>query len=172
MRTWAPQPAPGRGRPRTSHRVHVRVIRPTCRPSGQRASSRTRMRTGPMRGHTGPGGAIRLISTPPDPRTPTPHHIPPQHTIESASDENPRASAQVDTINDDDVTTPINDRTDRPSLPQRLTTPTKRTPPTRHIHPTAPTEQPGQELNTTRGRRVHFVQRRDTAGLTPPALTT
>ena len=75
IRTSTPQHAPGRGRPRTSHRAnvrdvrpacrssgpragcqaHVQVIRPACRSSGPRAPSRTRVRMGrPMRGHVDP----------------------------------------------------------------------------------------------------------------------
>ena len=62
MRTWAPQHAPGRGCPRTSHRVHVRVERPMCRSSGQRASERARVRMGgPMRGRVGPGVLAALL---------------------------------------------------------------------------------------------------------------
>ena len=88
------------------------------------------------------------------------------------SDENHSATAQVDTIDDDDVMNLIDDRAERPSLPQRLTTPTKRAAPTRQIHLTATAKEPGQELIKMLGRGVYFVQRRDFAGFTPPALTT
>ena len=44
IRTSTPQHAPGRGRPRTSHRAHVQVIRPTCRSSGPRAGHRAHVR--------------------------------------------------------------------------------------------------------------------------------
>ena len=40
MRTSTPQHARGRGCPRSSHRVHVRVVGPRCRSSGPRAGER------------------------------------------------------------------------------------------------------------------------------------
>lgn len=43
IRTSTPQHAPGRGRPRTSHRAHVRGIRPACRSSGPRAGCQARV---------------------------------------------------------------------------------------------------------------------------------
>ena len=43
IRTSTPQHAPGRGRPRTSHRANVRGIRPTCRSSGPRAGCQARV---------------------------------------------------------------------------------------------------------------------------------
>ena len=44
IRTSTPQHAPGRGRPRTSHRAHVRGVRPACRSSGPRAGHRANVR--------------------------------------------------------------------------------------------------------------------------------
>ena len=170
MRTWAPQHAPGRGCPRTSHRVHVRVERPMCRSSGQRASERARVRMGgPMRGRVGPGRDPTHERTP-GPRILTPHRVPPQHTIGSVSDENHSATAQVDTIDDDDVMNLIDDRAERPSLPQRLTTPTKRAAPTRQIHLTAPTEQPGQELIKMLCRGINAADLADIAQGAAPSL--
>ena len=62
IRTLTPQHARGRSRPRTSHRANVQVIRPTCRSSGQRAPSRTRVRMGrPMRGHIGPRALTAML---------------------------------------------------------------------------------------------------------------
>lgn len=62
MRTSTPQPARGRSRPRTSHRVNVRVKGPACRSSGQRASERACVRVGgPMRGCVGPGALAALL---------------------------------------------------------------------------------------------------------------
>ena len=126
---------------------------------------------GLMRGGVGPGLDPAHEHTP-GPRILTPHRAPTQHMIGSASDDNHGASAQVDTIDDDDVMNLIDDRADRPSLPQQLRTPTKRASPARHIRLTAPTEQPGQELIKTLGRGVSVGQRRNCAGCTPPALTT
>ena len=102
----------------------------------------------------------------------TPRRVPTQHVIGSVSDENPSASAQMDTADDDDVMTLIDDRADRPSLPQRLTMPTKRAAHATHIRLTAPTEQPGQEFIKMRGCGVYVVQCRDCVGCAPPALTT
>ena len=50
----------------------------------------------------------------PGPRILTPNRIPTQHTIGSLSDENHGASAQVNTINEDDLMNLIDDRTERP----------------------------------------------------------
>ena len=44
----------------------------------------------------------------------TPSRVPTQHTIGSLSDENHGASAQVDTVNEDDLMNLIDDRTERP----------------------------------------------------------
>ena len=179
IRTRAPQHAPGRGCPRTSHRVHVRIVRPTCRSSGPCAGHRANVRVkGPacvwaLRCAAASGrGRDQAHARTPGPRILTPRRVPTQHVIGSVSDENHSASAQVDTIDDDDVMNLIDDRTDSPSLPQRLTTPTKRAAPARHIRLTAPTEQPGQKIIKMLGRGVYVVQRRDCAGCTPPALTT
>ena len=144
---------------RANERANVRVKGPTCVWAGQCAAASSRRRD-PAHEHT-PGQRIL-----------TPRRVPTQQVIGSVSDENHGASAQVDTIDDDDVTTLIDDRADRPSLPQWLTTPTKRASPTRHIRLTAPTEQPGQKIIKTLGRGVYVVQCRDCAGCTPPALTT
>ena len=108
----------------------------------------------------------------PGPRILTPRRVPTQHMIGSVSDENHSASAQVDAIDGDDVMNLIDDRAERTSLPQRLTTSTKRAAPARQIRLTAPTEQPGQKLIKMLGRGVYVVQHRDCAGCTPPALTT
>ena len=43
IRTSTPQHAPGRGRPRTSHRANVRLQGPTCRSSGPRAGCQARV---------------------------------------------------------------------------------------------------------------------------------
>ena len=59
IRTSTPQHAPGRGRPRTSHRAHVRDVRPTCRSSGPRAGCQAHVQvirpacrsSGPRAGH-------------------------------------------------------------------------------------------------------------------------
>ena len=50
----------------------------------------------------------------PGPRILTPSRIPAQHTIGSLSDENHGASAQVDTVNEDDLMNLIDDRAKRP----------------------------------------------------------
>ena len=44
IRTSTRQHAPGRGRPRTSHRANVRDVRPACRSSGPRAGHRANVR--------------------------------------------------------------------------------------------------------------------------------
>ena len=44
----------------------------------------------------------------------TPSRVPTQHAIGSLSDENNGASAQVDTVDEDDVINLINDRAERP----------------------------------------------------------
>ena len=50
----------------------------------------------------------------PGPRILTPGRVPTQHAIGSLSDENYGASAQMDTIDEDDVMNLIDDRTERP----------------------------------------------------------
>ena len=50
----------------------------------------------------------------PGPRILTPSRVPTQHAIGSLSDENNGASAQVDTIDEDDVMNLIDDRAERP----------------------------------------------------------
>ena len=86
----------------------------------------------------------------PGPGILTPSRVPAQHTIGCLGDEHHDAWAQVDAVNEDDLMNLIDDRAQRPQLPQRLTTPTKRTTPTRQIHLTATTKEPGQELKSQR----------------------
>ena len=50
----------------------------------------------------------------PGPRILTPSRVPTQHAIGSLSDENNGASAQVDTVDEDDVMNLIDDRAERP----------------------------------------------------------
>ena len=50
----------------------------------------------------------------PGPGILTPSRLPTQHTIGSLSDEHHDASAQVDTINEDDLMNLIDDRAERP----------------------------------------------------------
>ena len=87
--------------------------------------------------------------------------------IRSLSDEHHGASAQVNTIDEDDVMNLINDRAKRP---QRLTTPAKRAAPARQIRLTAPTEQPGQELIKMLGRGINAADLADIAQGAAPSL--
>ena len=105
MRTRAPQHAPGRARPRTSHRVHVRVRGPRRRSSGPRASDRARVVWAGRCAVASGRGAIRFMSASQARGILTPSRVPPQHMIGTLSDENHSASAQVDTIDEDDVMT-------------------------------------------------------------------
>ena len=50
----------------------------------------------------------------PGPRIHTPSRVPPQHMIGCLSDEHHSASAQVDTIDEDDVMNLIDDQAERP----------------------------------------------------------
>ena len=50
----------------------------------------------------------------PGPGILSPHRVPTQHAIGSLSDENNGASAQVDTVNEDDLMNLIDDRAKRP----------------------------------------------------------
>ena len=50
----------------------------------------------------------------PGPRILTPSRVPTQHAIGSLSDEHHGASAQVDTVNEDDLMNLIDDRAERP----------------------------------------------------------
>ena len=85
-------------------------------------------------------------------------------------DENHSASAQVDTIDEDDVMNLIDDRAERPSLPHRLTTPTKRAAPARQVRLTAATEQLGQELIKVLGRGINAADLADIAQGAAPSL--
>ena len=106
----------------------------------------------------------------PGPGILTPGRIPAQHTIRCLGYKHHGASAQVDIVNEDDLMNLIDDRTERPQLPQQLTTPTKRTPPTRQIRLTTPPQQPRQELIKMLRRGINVADLADIARGAVPSL--